>query len=489
MFVFKINEMRNGLYSILMRRNHFNFILNNNYDEALLNYKITLDQHQIITVKLPTRVVKLLKMASFTKKPSDESTTSRTSSTMSLSSKLDPTTFTSSSLFNSVIVISTISIVVILVGLICFVVSLMIYFTNKCGRRSKKSGRRDDDDDEKNEKMNNILVYDMLPSDPNNSNKLNQGSMLYSSSSSNTSTTSNNTKSNNISPVTTTTTSTTLAAPSSTMTGGVEHSIQPQYTKLLMGPIKCNSASPGPLFDTSLLVNDWFLKTNQTSQISQIINSQSELSAANQLIKPFDMTDSSNLNSRCIAAPYPILQNHDTFTTTSSTSENNKTSENHETSENQQSSSADGDQLDSSLVIKYKSDLYKSSHIILKQQKQQAASSNYAHMMQLSNKYQARPVKLVESSNCSSSTSSSTTTENNYETGLEVASSSSNLPAAVSHKLLNSGNIIQNSIDFNDKHYSSNDSSIRSGTTTSRSNATNDNGIDFMASNGQISCV
>ena len=439
--LFQVSEMRNGLYSLQMRKSYFSFIVASFADATttLVNYKLVVflnvDNEYIertLNVKIPRKMVKLLKMNSRIKSPAPIS--SRPPAMTSLSSKIDATQLSSSnsSLFNSVIIVTTICIIVILLGLVCFIVSLIVLIINRC----KKRGGSDNSDEKKisPNDMNKlsqhtkILVYDMLPTDPNNADKLSNqgcgiggGSLLYSSSSSNTSTTSNNNKSNNISPVTTTTTSMLTA----------DHQPPPQQQQIQMvNEIKCNnhsSSSPGPLFDTSLLVNDWFLKNTKTTTHNHMLHTTTTIDA--NLIKKFDID--MKLKKRL----FPIMNNADHFSD----------GKNEEVASNQSGQSGQ-DILDSSVMVnKYKNELYKSSHLILKQQREhkqmQSSSSNYAHLSSNNNgdvkMYQAKPVKLHEgyvraksSSYSSGSSSTGSTSDNNYNEAsmskLEVASSSSN---------------------------------------------------------------
>lgn len=121
--------------------------------------------------------------------------------------------------YNSVVVVSIASAILVVFGLACFSISMLLYFTSKCGRkrRAEKKKRREPQNsggDFMSSSETKIVVYDMPSAAAALKESNNQKQTVYSLASTLSSTSecgdtsaSSSSTTNNISPVTTTTTS------------------------------------------------------------------------------------------------------------------------------------------------------------------------------------------------------------------------------------------------------------------------------------------
>ena len=304
--LFQINEMRNGLYAIKMKQEHYDLIKKSNYlkntNKYMLRFLINQDDakyYKNISIKIPIELVnKLNNIETF------KLTTNSYSSALIediFKSNKQQNSLPTINLFNSVIIITTACVILIIFGMACFIISLSLYISNKCRNDKKSKGKNEIKtnlpiNDAKSSissvsstsssslimtssnstqnvlDSNNIQVYEYQPSEqkPSSSSSTSQpiqnnnfiknlikntNGNVYTIATENIHSGSSSSSSNNISPVTTTTTS---ISNSNIMN-------QKLLKKTDISPIHNQF---GPLFDTNLdnqnhnNVYDWFIQNN-----------------------------------------------------------------------------------------------------------------------------------------------------------------------------------------------------------------------------------
>lgn len=218
-----------------------------------------------------------LSSSSSTHRPTTTSDGKQTSRRRLLAPQQTETPSTSNSLnlnfHNSVVVVSIASAILVVFGLACFSISMLLYFTSKCGRKRREEKKRREPQNSGGDFMSSsetkIVVYDM-PSAAAALKENNQKQTVYSLASTLSSTSecgdtsaSSSSTTNNISPVTTTTTSIQGSSSSNSNAHG-----------------SCSSAA-GPLFQTHLETN--------TAQTNVLTGSLSNMQ--NQLPLPPNLPD------------------------------------------------------------------------------------------------------------------------------------------------------------------------------------------------------
>ncbi|CAF0815154.1 unnamed protein product [Brachionus calyciflorus] len=235
--LFRIDEMRNGLYSISIKSNQYDKIIKSKKDELKVNYNLKLttkilNKEIVKTIALKIPVNLLLKNKIET-------------STLKNLIKLNPTE-NNLSIQNYLIIVSIACAVLVAFAIVCVSISLICCCLNKF----KENGQKVDNKKLSPIEINgnnpnaNIMVYDVLP----------QKSLSSSSSSS---------CSSNLSPVTTTTTS------------------------VANDQILSEQKTSNPLFDTHLNT-EWYHQPVQTQNSSPSASSPLSSSSSCNLIKPVD---------------------------------------------------------------------------------------------------------------------------------------------------------------------------------------------------------
>jgi len=191
----KINEMRNGLYAVTLKREHFNRIRRFNFVKSNLgvDYFIELKlstEHAVSddTLSTLTRYLSL-------RIPEELVPEANRLETMKLGLELSttPPSFNtrqnsefSLSFFNSVVLITVLSVVLILVGLGCFVVSLTLYVLSKFRAKKTMAGQQLSGEkmNQKNAIFNSSQLIEADSSSNNSESGIASGSQTRSTSSS-----------------------------------------------------------------------------------------------------------------------------------------------------------------------------------------------------------------------------------------------------------------------------------------------------------------
>lgn len=131
----KINEMRNGLYSISIKSGVYDILKKNSQD--LIDYKLkllikfnSLQISKLLNIKIPRNLISLLRLNDFSTEFSSTTTTVSMEPLLNSNSTLN--------LYNSVIIISTASAILVVFGISCLSISIILYLISKCRNKNKK---------------------------------------------------------------------------------------------------------------------------------------------------------------------------------------------------------------------------------------------------------------------------------------------------------------------------------------------------------------